>query len=291
MQSNWMDKQVSLYRTHSDNIGRPATYRDILLTQFAKDLPVIIALRELDKNADNYKPQAKEYKAQLQCFTPASLLKTKAANKVTEINRPGIMQLDFDYNDIKEYDIEELKRRVFNLPFVAFCGLSCSGYGFYALALIAEPGRLAEYAQHCFEVFKGYGIQPDESKGKKPENLRYLSYDANMLIRENLEPLFIKRFKAKSAIKKGIATTNTDLHFDAGNYLLNKQLKYLNQVAKGSRMTTIQKVAYTLGGLGDKAILTAIKKCIEDNSTFTDNQAAFLKCADECFEAGAKKLL
>jgi hypothetical protein len=35
--------------------------------------------------------------------------------------------------------------------------------GFYALALIAEPDKLSDYAEHCFEVLKDYGIQPDES--------------------------------------------------------------------------------------------------------------------------------
>lgn len=199
---SWMDLQVSLYRTHSDNTGRAATYRDILLTDFAKDLPALIALRKLDRSAPDYKLQAKPFKALLQAYTPAALLASKAAGNVIELNRTGLMQLDFDYDEIKDYDIRELMQCVFQLPFIAFCGLSCSGYGFYALALIAEPQRLAEYATHCFEILKSYGVNADESKGKKTKNLRYLSYDENMLIRENPEKLQIKHFKAKPAPKK-----------------------------------------------------------------------------------------
>jgi len=291
MQSNWLNKQVSLYVTHEDNTGRPATFRDILFTEFANNMAEICRLRKLDIESTDYKALVKPIKAKLQAFTPAALLRSKAKQKVEIIERSGLMQLDFDHKDIQEFNIEELKQAVFSLPFIAFCALSCSGKGFYALALISEPEKLEAYADHCFDKLKDYGIQPDESKGKKPENLRYVSYDANMLFRENPTPLLIKRFKAKSAIKKDNGKTNTDLHFDTGNCLVNKQLKLLNDATKGSRMSTIQKVAYTLGGLGDGAILKVVNKCIEDNSKFEDEKAAFLKCAVDCFEAGTKKLL
>jgi hypothetical protein len=78
----------------------------------------------------------------MQCFTLAGLLKTKKQGQVEELNRTGLMQLDFDYESIKDYDIEKLELAVFDLPFTAFCGLSCSEKkGFYALVLVAEPGR------------------------------------------------------------------------------------------------------------------------------------------------------
>lgn len=291
MQSNWLDKQVSLYVTHEDNIGRPTTFRDILFTQFANNITEICRLRKLDNESIDYKALVKPLKAKLQAFTPAALLRSKAKGEVEIIERSGLMQLDFDYKEIKDFDIEELKQAVFSLPFIVFCSLSCSGKGFYALALISEPEKLEAYADHCFEILKRYGIQPDESKGKKPENLRYVSYDANMLFRENPTPLLIKLFKSKSAIKKGNVTTNTDLHFDTGNCLVNRQLKLLNNAINGNRMSTIQKVSYTLGRLGDGNILKVVKKCIDDNSKFEDEKAAFLKCADDCFEAGKKNLL
>ena len=117
MDSNWLQKQVSIYSTHSDNIGRSASYRDVLLSDFARDLPAIANLRKLDRLADDYKKQAKPLKEGLQCFTPAALFGCKAAGKVVEIERTGLMQLDFDYGDISQYNLEELKRAVFSLPF------------------------------------------------------------------------------------------------------------------------------------------------------------------------------
>lgn len=118
MNSNWLDKQVSLCTTHLDNIGKAATYRDILMTYFQKDLCTIIKLRSLDKSIPNYHMKKRALKSKLQCYSPAALLKTKASGVLTEIKRTGFINLDFDYIDIQGYDIEELKHCIFSLPFI-----------------------------------------------------------------------------------------------------------------------------------------------------------------------------
>lgn len=288
----WMVKQVSLYATHSDNIGRPASYRQILLSDFGKDFPAIYALRKLDPMDPDYKKKKIELKSKLQCFTPSALLENKAAGQLKEIHRTGIMQLDFDYDAIKDYDVEELKQCVFSLPFIGFCGLSCSGKGFYALALIAEPERLNEYAEHCFDVLLQYGIKADTSKGKKIENLRYLSYDGNMLIREDAEILKIKRFKPKQLPGEYKSPTNNSKRTNNGeSSLLNKGIEALGRVQPGSRWETVQKVAYTLGGLNDNSFLDSIKQAIESNSSFAGEEKKYLQCADVCFNAGSQKPL
>ena len=287
MESNWIDKQVSLYKTHADNIGQPVSYRDLILSRFAKDLPAIIELKKIDRLAPDYKIRSKPFKAGLQCFTPASLLASKARGNVTEISRTGLMQLDFDYDDIKQYEVEELKQAVFKLPFIAFCGLSCSGYGFYSLAMIAEPERLSEYAEHCFEILKSYEIKPDESKGKKPENLRYLSYDANMLIRENPEPLHVTNFKKKQVLKNTTPATSAYQN-NTGIGLLNTELKKLQNVQSGERWATVQSVAYTVGGLNNRAYFQEIANVIKSTPAFIGEENKYLKCANDCFEAGLK---
>jgi len=291
MESNWLKKQVSIYSTHSDNIGRSASYRDILMSDFARDLPLIVGLRKLDRTATDYKIQAKPLKEGLQCFTPAALFGCKAAGKVVEIERTGLMQLDFDYGDINQYNLEELKRAVFSLPFIAFCGLSCSGHGFYALAAIAEPHRLADYAEHCFEILKAYDIKPDESKGKKPENLRYISYDANMLIRENPEPLAVTHFKKKQAIKKASPSNGKPVPNNGSNDLLNAGLRNIMNVRSGERFKTVQKESFTIGGLNNNAYLKEIKKAIDTNNAFAGEEEKYKKCAEVCFNAGLKKPL
>jgi hypothetical protein len=284
----WIEQQVSLYSSHADNLGRPATYREILLNDFFRDLDTLIELRKLDHFADNYKKQKLVLKSCLQCYTPAALLATKAKDHVCEIHRTGIMQLDFDHNDIAEYDIEELKQCVFNLPFIGFCGKSCSGDGFYALALIAEPERLSDYAEHCFAVLETYGIKADTSKGKKVENLRYLSYDSNMLIRDNPEPLHIKRFKTKPAPKKIVTITNHIQEYK-GNYdsLVKASLNKIHTAKEGKRWQVVGSVAYTLGGTGDKSLLDLIEDEIENTSVFADfEKNKYCIRAQACFAIG-----
>jgi VirE N-terminal domain len=290
--SNWLDRQVSLYKTHGDNNGRVTTFREVLLTDFSKDLQTIISLRALDKFAENYDTEKLSLKSKLQCYTPAALLACKAKGKLQEISRTGIMQLDFDYKDISDYDIEELKQAIFyGLPSVVFCGLSCSGDGFYALVAIAEPERLTEYAEHCFEYFKKYGVNPDESKGKKIENLRYLSYDCNMLIRENPEALKIKRFIKKPTPNKAVFLPSPYQPTANGNGLLNKAIKDIQQTQKGQRWATVQTVAFTIGGLNDPQYLQDLINAINNNTAFAGQEEKYIKCAKDCFHAGSLKPL
>ena len=283
---SWMNTQVSLYSTHGDNTGRPATFRDVLMSDFSRDLPALIKLGKLDRQDPQYKQKKQALKATLQCYTPAALLASKARGQVKEIHRTGIMQLDFDQADISDYDTEELKQCVFSLPFIGFCGLSCSGDGFYALALIAEPERLSEYAEHCFDVLLSYGIKADTSKGKKVENLRYVSYDAGMLIRENPVPLKIQRFKPKPEIKP-VYTGTSGQEITSEHPLVKKQMALLMAAAVGSRWQTVQKAAYTLGGLNDPALLETIITCIQQNQAFAGQVQKYIKCARKCFDDGA----
>lgn len=233
----------------------------------------------------------KPLKAKLQAFTPAALLRSKAKEQVEIIERSGLMQLDFDYKDIKEFNIDELKQAVFSLPFIAFCGLSCSGNGFYALVLISEPEKLEAYADHCFDILKGYGIQPDESKGKKPENLRYVSYDANMLYRLNPEPLKISHFKTKQKVKQKPRGERSNNKIEFNNDLVNRLLNDLKLLEAGSRTPAVQRIAYTLGGLNMPELLKQIKQVINDSSVFEGETDFFCKCAEDCFTAGTLRPL
>ena len=306
--SNWLDKEVSFYKCQADNKGTPASYRNILFTDFAmmhkwwamdhetkekrsgisNDLQTLIELRKLPPDSDK---QKRNLKAILQCFTPSALLVSKKNGEVAELNRTGIMQLDFDYKDINSFDVEELKQSVFSLPFIGFCGLSCGGKGFYALALIAEPNRLADYAEHCFDVLQDHGVKADTSKGKKVENLRYVSYDCNMLIRHNPEPLQIKAFKQKPVLIKRLRNPLVNTDHKQNGALIRKQLKVLTEAMNGNRMSTVQKVAYTLGGTNDLEVLKELKNCISNTSTYADDLESFIRCANDCFKYGSQKPL
>lgn len=292
MKSNWLQKQTSLYENHFKTTGRSVSYQEILFSSFKSNMKEIEALRDLDiVNDPEYKQKSKVFKSKLQGFTPAALLESREKGNVKVIERTALMQFDFDYKDIKDYDIEELKQAVFYpLPFIAYCGLSCSGTGFYALALISEPEKLEAYAEHCFEILKEYGIKPDESKGKKVENLRYISYDKNHLFRENPDPLHVIKFRTK---KKPTYSAASFISFENNNefieHRIKKSLESITQAQPGQRMNTIQRCAYTLGGFGKPELLEAIQAIIINNSIFYDQEPDFIKCAINCFNAGSLK--
>lgn len=293
----WLEEQVSLFESHKGGTaygktGKPVSYHSALRTHPCNHISTIIQLKNLDPMHPDYTIMKKNLKSKLPCYTPAGVIGSRVAGKTEVISRTPIMQLDFDYQDICEYDVEKLKQRVFNLPFIAACIMSSGGYGFYALAVIAEPEKLAEYAEHCFNVLlSAYGIKADRSKGKNVTDLRYLSYDANMLIRENPEPLLISQFMPKPAPAQ---SSNTNARYNsttAGEGLVNAELRSLSQVAIGGRWAAVQKAAYTLGGLGLHDVLYQINDCIENTASFAGEEPKYLKCARDCFNAGFQKPL
>lgn len=306
----WLSIQDSLFDCQAKNDGRVRTFGEILLTDVAvphhwcykaesgkwiegisNDLETIIELKSLSSLDENYKERKAELKPRLQCFTPAALFTSKQKGSVQELKRTYLMQIDFDEAALHGYDLEELKKAVFGMRFVAFCGLSCSGKGFYILILISDPNKLGDYAQHCFEVFKKKGIAPDESKGRKPENLRYLSYDCNMLIRDYPEPLEIKNFYTKSAPKKDISRLRRTSGIEHSNKLLRACLDKIAAASIGNRWQTVQNVAYTLGGINKPELLVAIKHAITLNHDFSGEEPKYFKCAEDCFADGSLKPL
>lgn len=301
----WLNKQVSLYKCPADNSGRLVTMRDVLMTEFAmehewfykaynpdrwisgvfNDLETIIDLRTKEMGKD----EKVLLKQTMQCYTPAAALKSKKKGQIEEIHRTGIMQLDFDYAAIKDYDIDELKQAVSNLPFVGFVGLSCSGTGFYALVLIEEPNRLNEYAEHCFEILNYYNIPPDTTKGRNVNDLRFVSYDSKMLIREDPKPLKIKSFKKKASPVVNIQQSK--FKATSNNGLINHCLKLIAGASVGERWSTVQKASYTLGGLQDNSVLQQIHDTIKFCSQFAGLEDKYCECATVCFNDGKTKPL
>lgn len=290
----WLPTQVSFYNPCTDAVGRPATLRDILMCHGIEPIHLTNRLRSLDPYMPNYKTLSSEIKRMLPMFSPSALLRSRRNDPSQVIHYSGLMQLDFDSKDIYEYDLEELKQCVFSMPFVAYCGLSCSGRGFYALVAIAEPERQREYAEHLFHVFAEYGIKPDTSKGRNVNDCRFVSYDKNFLLREDPEPLKIKIFRKpqqKTASNYTPYKPYAGPAYRSNSGLINSLAIQIRQVQCGQRWETVQRVAYTLGGIGDPAALDAIIQAIYSNPQFQGQEAKYIKCAQDCFYAGTQRPL
>lgn len=275
---NWSKKQVTFFNSHSAQTGEQMTLRDVIFSESLKSIHDILTIRQ--------QPERKqEIKNRLPCFCLNEM-----QNRKTVIEYSGLMQLDFDSKDCEAFDIEEMKQAVFSLPFIGFCGLSCSGMGFYAIAAIQEPQRQAEYANHILKVLETYGITADIGKGKNPNELRYVSYDSNMLVKNEVEPLSIQRFKPITAPKKHRRYKPLQLN-DNANYsrFINKQLQAIYNANVGERWATVQRAAYTLGGAN--ADLQDIITAIENTAAFAGQEKKYIDCARHCFHAGLTKPL
>jgi hypothetical protein len=109
-----------------------------------------------------------------------------------------------------------------------------------------------------------------------------------MLIRDNPEPLHIIKFYEKPKPKKEIQSSAT---ITDSRGIVISQLNKIKEAAVGSRWQTVQKAAYTLGGLGDPNLLDALKTEIEHSPEFNGQEKKYTKCAEDCFSAGSLKPL
>lgn len=279
-----MKQQVSLYSSHNDKQGGIVAIGEVLTSRFADNISDIIELRKIDHTSTDYLQSKREIKSRLQCFSPsATLINRKDVDKLT-----GILQIDFDAKDCEGYDIDELKAAVFALPFICLVSLSCSGAGFYALALIAEPDKQKEYAAHIFKVLEQYGLSCDTSKGRNYNDLRYVSYDANMDWKVDVEPLRIKQFKPQISPKIHCQDNYAIKHRKGNNGgIIASQANQVLTAQIGGRWQVVQQAAYTLGGYG--AGLEAIEQAIYSNPAFNGEEKKYLKCAADCYKAGQLK--
>lgn len=297
---SWLDFTTRLFSCPADNYGRSRTFRQILFSDFAiehewfftvhdphkrwisessNDLESIIQIRKGVSDGDKIL-----LKQTLQCYTPSANYKNKSKKESERIliHTNPILQLDFDKLD----NLDKIKKAIFELPFVGYCGLSVSGNGLFALVLISEPDKLTEYAEHCFTVFDHCGLPADTTKGRNYNDLRFVSYDANGLCREYPQPLKIKRFHP---VKKPKIEIQQSYGQVSDNVLIKWAVKQIQNAQEGHRFETVRKVSYTMGGYGFG--LDEIKQAINSSPQYTGLESKYLLHSDEGFQAGQAKPL
>ena len=153
--------------------ARPGTFKTVslasmLLSDDWKDR--VLAVRE----ETDPKRQA-ALKHALPCFTPSGTFKTLKASGLVE--HSGFICLDLDQSDNAGIEnFRELKQHVHALRFVAYCGLSCRGNGFFLVVPIADPSKHREYYRALEADFARAGLKLDPSC-RDVCRKRFVSYD------------------------------------------------------------------------------------------------------------------
>jgi hypothetical protein len=176
--------QASYYRTHKDTEGVAASLESILMRPRPEHINLINQTRAIDDEAEQ-----KRLKSQLPGFTPAALLTTRASDvplsdKVKAYT--GFMQFDIDEQDNPGMDARTLRDKMARIPVVAFVQLSVRGRGVWGLVRIKDPAKMEGYYNFFAQtITASSGIRLDTSKGKKPTDLRYISYDPDSRVNPN----------------------------------------------------------------------------------------------------------
>ncbi|TAE21633.1 MAG: hypothetical protein EAZ91_24860 [Cytophagales bacterium] len=159
------------------NYGTPTNPQEVnLLTWLCskKHQPSIEAIREI---AD--KVERDRLKSTLPAITPSALFTYRAEANLVPDSHTNLIQFDIDGKDNPDIrNFSQLKTELQKLPFVAYCGLSASGQGYWGLVPIADPNRHTQHFDSMTRIFAHYGIRLDP-KVRNVASLRGYSYDSD----------------------------------------------------------------------------------------------------------------
>lgn len=130
------------------------------------------------------KGQRDKLKATLPAITPSGTF-TITRKDENLVKHSGFICIDIDAKgneNLSNYDT--LKTELCKIPFVAFCGLSVSGTGYFVLIPIKEPQYHREYFKTLENAFLNCNIIIDKSCSNV-SRLRGYSYDKDCFINEN----------------------------------------------------------------------------------------------------------
>ena len=124
----------------------------------------------------------KETKMRMFAWLPTTCI---SGNKSNIVHTYPVLCIDIDQKDNQDMDIESIKDKLIELPFVYYVGLSIGGKGVFALALIEDEN----YYQEHFNAMKDYmktrlGLIIDPQCGNK-NRLRFMSYDNEPRIKDD----------------------------------------------------------------------------------------------------------
>ena len=132
------------------------------------------------------KATADKLKALLPAITPSGTFSRRSDKDL--IAHSGFICLDIDLKgNEKIRNYHQLKAQLSNIRQVAYCGLSVSGNGYFALIPIAYPEKHLQHFLALEAAFAKIGIRLDE-KCKNLSRLRGYSYDPDAYFNHHAEP-------------------------------------------------------------------------------------------------------
>ena len=202
---NILQKNVSYYKNVGDKTGIPVQLYSFLTS--AKHAGKVAELRAavaagLDAEAIS------ALKKSLPACTVSGLFAERSASGLIE--HSGFMAIDIDKKDNMHLtNFTDVKSELARLKEVAYCGLSCSGRGYFALIRLAYPDQHRAQFEALQSIFAGWGLTIDNAC-KDVCRLRFYSYDAEAYFNLSAEP-FTGVSRCKPNLHQ-LTPTYTNLH-------------------------------------------------------------------------------
>ena len=122
-------------------------------------------------------------------ITPSGLFSNKRGKDYL-IKHSGLIAIDIDGKDNPHItNFHEIKKEICKLSMIAYCGLSVSGQGYWALIPIAHPDKHEKHYHFLEDYFeKKFGLKIDPACKDLPR-LRFYAYDPDAYFNHNAKQL------------------------------------------------------------------------------------------------------
>lgn len=189
---NIFNKKVSVFLSVKDEMpAAERTLQQVLNNHKIKDK--VIEVRNCDNPEEKY-----ILKRNLPGFIPSGI--TRNGRSDDNLIHNGVIGIDIDYKDNMHIDnFDDMTDIMSKFKFVAYCGKSCGGKGFFILIPISNTAKHREHFKAFLKDFEEIGITIDKS-GINPSRFRYFSYDSEAYCNFNAE-VYDKIFEDKFMLK------------------------------------------------------------------------------------------
>ncbi len=234
-----LNVSVSCFKNY-DTPSNPVTISLLTWLRSEKHRSKLEALRLIED-----KTQRNSIKATLPAIIPSGVFTYRREADLVPGGHTRLLQFDIDLADnrnIRNY--ADLKAQISNLPFVAYCGLSASGKGYWGLVPIAYPERHSQHFDALKRVFARYKIVID-NKPRNVASLRGYSYDPAPYQPESVELFELADKPVKIQLRPFVSS-----RFNNSNEgeLLNRLLRFVQEAGEGQRHDRLLKASIIAGG-------------------------------------------
>lgn len=173
----------------------------------------IFDLRKLGYNTDLYKERKKFYPN----WIVSGTYPLRQINDNSTVEWSNIIAIDIDKHDNETIDLNEIRKQIFELPYVFAVLKSISGLGLYALILVEEGQYTKEYYKYITRLWnQKFGLSID-TQCNNISRKRFIGYDEDVLNWIKSDETEITAWKLKYVESKEQPKKQSILYSSRGN--------------------------------------------------------------------------